>query len=259
MGADLIVMCISGRSEPVQRHPRQRCGQCRSSTPPGRSSWPGSGPPGPPIRLIPGPALCWGQPTRPPSADREPANPRQRWAVQAPRRSFRSSWCHRPRQRLPRAEVAPPAAPGGTSRSPSVCGLTYVRPAGLATGRRPAPAGARRQAQRSNHGRATGPDASRDLGPGGVGSRNTRSCFLGEVLRKPARGAQFVGDVGGKLAAGLLGSGQVGRHVVEGDGELAQLAGCADPSPSRPVSGGERAGGRVATPRRARHRRARGV
>ena len=38
-----------------------------------------------------------------------------------------------------------------------------------------------------------------------------------------------MGDVGGKLAAGLLGSGQVGRHVVEGDGELAQLAGCADP------------------------------
>jgi hypothetical protein len=68
-----------------------------------------------------------------------------------------------------------------------------------------------------------------------------------------------LGDVGGKLVAGLLGSGQVGRHVVEGDGELAQLAGCADPSPGRRVPGGERAGGRVATPRRARRGRARGV
>jgi hypothetical protein len=62
--------------------------------------------------------------------------------------------------------------------------------------------------------------------------------------RHGQQGAQFVGDVGGKLAAGLLGSGQVGRHVVEGDGELAQLAECADPK-SWPAGPRRRARGRV--------------
>jgi hypothetical protein len=128
MGADLIVMGIRGRPE-LAGAILGSAAAVSFTTPPGPSSWAGSGRRG---RRSPNPrtGLCRGQSTGPPSADREPANPRQRCAVQAPRRSFRSSWCHRPRQRLRRLRWPSPAAPCGTSRSPSVCG-PHLRAAGL--------------------------------------------------------------------------------------------------------------------------------
>ncbi len=62
----------------------------------------------------------------------------------------------------------------------------------------------------------------------GVGGEDTIGERLQVALDDGQRGAQFVGDVGGLLAAGLLSAGQVSGHLVKGGRQLPDLVARAD-------------------------------
>jgi hypothetical protein len=79
--------------------------------------------------------------------------------------------------------------------------------------------------------------------PLGVRGMQAVAEFFQPGLQRGQRGAQFVCDVGGEVAADLFGAGHLVGHGVERAGEFAEFAGAAGACVGGAVAGGETAGG----------------